>query len=285
MDNANSPEYLEKIKIQVIENLKKTTFAPSVQMQDVPREPLGGMTEEEEAELDDMDEDDNKDTRHTERRWDKAITGDDEFDESEDEEESKANGVRPQNGTLKRRNIMDYQNPNAAASDVEMDSRVGTPDATNEVQDATTALATQANAEVNAEIMEKKQLDPAALSGAEAGPSNAPSCSDSVRQAVVDGDGDVSMADSATAAVEVAPPAETNANVATPPLSPATVPAAASLLPAAVEEPTASAQDGEKMETDAVSPVIEAKLEGEAEREAEDVTAEASTEIAEQSQP
>lgn len=74
-------------------------------MQDVPREPLGGMTEEEEAELDDMDEDDNKDTRHTSRRWDQAITRDDELDESEDEEESKANGVRPQNGTPKRCNI------------------------------------------------------------------------------------------------------------------------------------------------------------------------------------
>lgn len=31
MDNANSPEYLEKIKNQVIENLRRTSFAPSVQ--------------------------------------------------------------------------------------------------------------------------------------------------------------------------------------------------------------------------------------------------------------
>ena len=38
MDNANSPEYLEKIKHQVLENLRRTTqAAPSVQMQDVPR--------------------------------------------------------------------------------------------------------------------------------------------------------------------------------------------------------------------------------------------------------
>ena len=56
MDNANSREYLEKIRIQVIENLKRTTFAPSVQMQDVPRDSLA-MNDEDEAAMDDLDED------------------------------------------------------------------------------------------------------------------------------------------------------------------------------------------------------------------------------------
>ena len=37
MENANSKDYLEKIKIQVIENLKKTAHAPSVQMQEIGR--------------------------------------------------------------------------------------------------------------------------------------------------------------------------------------------------------------------------------------------------------
>ena len=52
MDNANSREYLEKIRQQVIDNLKKTTFAPSVQMTDVPRDSLA-MNDEDEAALDD----------------------------------------------------------------------------------------------------------------------------------------------------------------------------------------------------------------------------------------
>ena len=134
MENANSNDYLEKIKTQVIGNLKKTTFAPSVQMQDVPREPMMGLTEEEEAELDDLDDDENKDSRHTQRRWDQHISRDDELDESDDEEESRMNGLRSQNGRLKRRNIMDYQNPDAAASDIDMDSSVGSPEGDNDIQ-------------------------------------------------------------------------------------------------------------------------------------------------------
>ncbi|KAJ2787071.1 histone deacetylase [Coemansia interrupta] len=37
--NSNSPEYLERIRHQVLLNLERTRFAPSVQMQDVPRDP------------------------------------------------------------------------------------------------------------------------------------------------------------------------------------------------------------------------------------------------------
>ncbi|KAJ1735541.1 histone deacetylase [Coemansia biformis] len=38
VDNSNSPEYLDRIKNQVLQNLRRTRFAPSVQMQDVPRD-------------------------------------------------------------------------------------------------------------------------------------------------------------------------------------------------------------------------------------------------------
>jgi histone deacetylase 1/2 len=38
MDNANTVEYLEKIKQQVFENLARSQGAPSVQMQPVPRD-------------------------------------------------------------------------------------------------------------------------------------------------------------------------------------------------------------------------------------------------------
>ncbi|KAJ2370175.1 histone deacetylase [Coemansia sp. RSA 2610] len=38
VDNSNSSEYLERIKNQVLQNIKHTQFAPSVQMQDVPRD-------------------------------------------------------------------------------------------------------------------------------------------------------------------------------------------------------------------------------------------------------
>lgn len=38
MYNANSPEYLDKILTQIFSNLEHTKFAPSVQIQDVPRD-------------------------------------------------------------------------------------------------------------------------------------------------------------------------------------------------------------------------------------------------------
>ena len=119
MDNANSEDYLQKIKSQVIENLKRTTFAPSVQMTDVPRDPEG-MDDEADAILDDLDEDDNPDLRNTKRRWDKYVEKDGELSESEDEDENDRNGARRQPNGRKRRNMMDYQNDNAVPDDEEM---------------------------------------------------------------------------------------------------------------------------------------------------------------------
>ncbi|KAJ2380108.1 histone deacetylase, partial [Coemansia sp. RSA 2559] len=37
-ENSNSPEYLERIRTQVLQNLERTRFAPSVQIHDVPRD-------------------------------------------------------------------------------------------------------------------------------------------------------------------------------------------------------------------------------------------------------
>jgi histone deacetylase 1/2 len=121
MENANSKDYLEKIKTQVIENLKKTAHAPSVQLTEVPRTTLAGTTDEDEDILDDEDEDMNKDVRTTKRSWDQRVTRDDELDESEDEEEARANGVTPKDGP-KRRNV-------SAGPDVEMETASPAPEA------------------------------------------------------------------------------------------------------------------------------------------------------------
>lgn len=275
MENANSNDYLEKIKIQVIENLKKTTFAPSVQMQDVPREPMGGMTEEEEAELDDLDEDENKDVRNTERRWDKAITRDDELDESDDEESGHANGVRPQNGVPKRMNIMDYQNANAV--DSEAASGVQTPDVAPEVDEAT-AVATEANAEVNEEVMRSKSVNPTLSVLADTGASTSNLASRPESPAQVDAMGDVDMdkpviepkapdepiPEAAAAEVAAAP-------VATPPISPVSA-------AAVVEAPTPAEPESEAKPTPtAMDDVRSAAAE---ERDAEDVKDEIATEVA-----
>ncbi|UZP33134.1 hypothetical protein NXS19_000950 [Fusarium pseudograminearum] len=118
MENSNSREYLEKITSSVIDNLRQTGPAPSVQLQDVPRKPFGGMTDEEEAELDDLDEDENKDVRMTEHRWDKHVEHDNEFEASDDDEMARVNGATRQNGNKRsftdyRKGEMDVDNPDA----------------------------------------------------------------------------------------------------------------------------------------------------------------------------
>lgn len=111
MENANSPEYLEKIKNQLVENLKRTAHVPSVQMQDIPGNFGATMTDEEEAELDDLDEDENKDVRMTERRWDKQIEKPNEYEDSDNEDMDRANGVVSRTSGPKR--FQDYPKPDA----------------------------------------------------------------------------------------------------------------------------------------------------------------------------
>ncbi|QPG95123.1 histone deacetylase [Epichloe festucae Fl1] len=112
MENSNSREYLEKITAAVIDNLRQTGPAPSVQMQDVPRKPFGGMTDEEEAELDDLDEDENKDVRMTEHRWDKHVENGAEFEPSDDDEMASANGVT--RSSSNKRTLTDFKNAEEA---------------------------------------------------------------------------------------------------------------------------------------------------------------------------
>jgi len=131
MENANSVEYLERIKAQVYENVRRTaTQATGVGMADVPRRGLGeggdeGETaEEEEARLmdEEADGETGKEKRFTERLWEKKTTtmvggmgGLSEDDEdSEDEAMADAVGVVKAGAAGGRgRGIMDYHNPHA----------------------------------------------------------------------------------------------------------------------------------------------------------------------------
>ncbi|RMJ23382.1 histone deacetylase [Aspergillus sp. HF37] len=134
MDNANTKDYLDKIRTQVVENLKRTAFAPSVQMTDVPRDPLvGGMDDEADAVLDDLDEDENKDKRFTKRRFDQYIEKPGELSDSEDEEEDAANGIRRQPHPLKRKNEANFRGLDAADSGI--DSGLATPNEPSSVAD------------------------------------------------------------------------------------------------------------------------------------------------------
>ncbi|KAF7888491.1 uncharacterized protein EAF02_003032 [Botrytis sinoallii] len=273
MENANSKDYLEKIKIQVIENLKRTAHAPSVQMQDVPRTTLTGATDEDDDIMADADEDENMDVRHTEHRNDKHVARDDEFDEADEEEANLANGAFAQNGQVKQRNH--------TYSDVDMDSGVPTPEIEvhDEIEDAPTAV-TEANAKVNAELMEQKTQNSAATETLEAGPSNAPSRSNSPKP-VVDDEGDIDMAEplESTTVASVQEKAEnplvpSTASVKDPPKANiATDIEAAASSEQTVPEPAIPKAD----------PVI-LKQESDTERQDANVAAEVSKETAEQTQ-
>ena len=258
MDNANSQDYLQKIKIQVIENLRQTTFAPSVQMTDVPRDPEG-MNGEVDAEMDDLDEDENQDSRYTKRRWDKYIEKDGELSDSEDDEENEANGVRRQpNGPKRRRNIMDYQNPDAVADD-------------NLASGALSARSGRSHANgVDSNLDESEREDD--LNGGDE-----ESLSD--REAE---DEDVDMANGSNAPNIASALAEvtTNGNAAqeaTPPDSPQSVAAAPAAPTHVVEDTGNDAID----EGDALEDPEDIVEEGREEREKEDVTSEKATEVVE----
>ncbi|KFA64486.1 hypothetical protein S40285_01076 [Stachybotrys chlorohalonatus IBT 40285] len=186
MENSNSREYLEKITAAVIDNLRQTGPVPSVQMQDVPRKPLGGMTDEEEAELDDLDDDENKDVRMTDLRWEKRITNPAEFEPSDDEDLNRANRS---NGT--KRTFSDYRK-----SEMEVDSARASPDGGANGTIAEEPEAEEAH-DVNDDTIEdiaatEQAEEPTEAEGKEAKKSD---------QDQVDGDGDVGMADSGPAEV------------------------------------------------------------------------------------
>ncbi|KAK7532162.1 uncharacterized protein J3D65DRAFT_635956 [Phyllosticta citribraziliensis] len=86
MSNDNTPDYLSKIQTAISERLRTLPFAPSVQMQDVPRESLGGAEEDDEM-LADLDADENMDVRMTELQQDKTIDHDNEFYDSDLDDE------------------------------------------------------------------------------------------------------------------------------------------------------------------------------------------------------
>ncbi|RAL67874.1 hypothetical protein DID88_008599 [Monilinia fructigena] len=250
MENANSKDYLEKIKIQVIENLKRTAHAPSVQMQDVPRTTLAGTTDEDEDMQADADEDENMDVRLTQHRNDKHVARDDEYDDGDEVEANLANGAFAQNVQAKQRNH--------TYSDVDMDSGVATPEVEthNEIEDAP-ATVTEANAQGNAELMEQKIEDAAPTETLEVG--------------------DVDMTEPADAATVASPPEPSDK----PPASPTA--SVKANIATNVEASTGNAESIPEATIHQEEPIV-LKEEGETERQDADVKAEENKEITEQVQ-
>lgn len=72
IDNKNSKKYLESVKLEILEQLRYLTHAPSVQMQEIPPD-ITGLTEEEEEIIKDLNlENDDDETRKTQDTKDES---------------------------------------------------------------------------------------------------------------------------------------------------------------------------------------------------------------------
>lgn len=82
MENMNTPDYLEKIKTEVFQNLSRTLFAPSVQMQEVPRD----------HDMSDDEDEQDPDNRMGQNYWDRRIMPENEYYDSDEGEAQGAGG-------------------------------------------------------------------------------------------------------------------------------------------------------------------------------------------------
>ncbi|KAI4704577.1 histone deacetylase [Alternaria sp. BMP 2799] len=249
MENANSHDYLHKIKSAVIDNIRRTG-KPSVEaftnIPDVPAGLTRATDSDAEDEDDDLDADENKDVRMTQRQRDQQIEHDGElYDASDDEDYKNSLGVREQPGTKKRRHITDFPNPNAAPED-DLDRM--------ETNGESAVSTRQASAVANS-----RTTTPAA----------------GEQEADEDGDIDMDAAPAATAPAAGSTRSQSPAGVVTPPESPPAAAATTTMAPTSA--PTA---DVEMEENDNKEEVAAAKEEGDAERDSENVKGEVRTEVA-----
>ena len=264
MDNANSREYLDKIRVQVIENLKKTTFAPSVQMTDVPRESMA-MNDEDEAALDDLDEDQNPDKRITQRRFDKQVEKEGEFSDSDDEDMAEANGVRHKLNGRKRRQMLNYRNIMEPV-DSGVDSAMDTPQAGSSLPDQDMAMGDAPLDETFGETPSPVQIvnESPNVSGGQS-----PQAADDKDVAMEDRD------DTATIFLDPAPHEEVNVQQqTTPPESPRVIEVATAVPPTVSNEGT-TANAILKQEVVADDPAVAAQEAGVKEAAEEDAQGQA----------
>ncbi|KAJ4299930.1 histone deacetylase [Kalmusia sp. IMI 367209] len=266
MENANSSDYLHKIKSSVIESIRRTG-KPSVEaFTNIPDNPpqLAGYDSDAEEEMNDLDADENQDVRATQRQRDQQIEAEGElYDPSDDEEYKNSLGVRRQPGARRRRNILDYQNPNADDGDE-------TPNGTRGLNGESARRRRSVSGTSSAQ-------PPNGTESRTRTPANA---------ADADEDGDIEMDEAEGATVpaasgpsEAVPATEPRtqsspAAVPTPPESPAAQPATTAAPAADVEMGGAN---GEQPDADDKS---KAKEEGQSERDTENIKGEVRAEVA-----
>ncbi|KAF2439964.1 hypothetical protein P171DRAFT_396020 [Karstenula rhodostoma CBS 690.94] len=261
MENANSADYLHKIKSSVIDSIRRTG-KPSVEaFTNIPDNPpqLGGYDSDAEEEMNDLDADENPDVRSTQRQRDQQIEAEGElYDPSDDEDYKNGLGVRRQPGARRKRNIMDFQNPDA-------DEGAATPDGTRGL---------------NGEPARRRR-SVSGTSSAQPPNGTASRTRTPAIPATADEDADIEMEEAEGATIPAsAVPAElvpaTASRTQSPPAVP-TPPESPAAQPAAAAAPTADVEMGEATEE---VEKAKAKEEGQSERDTENVKGEVRAELA-----
>ncbi|CAJ0917642.1 unnamed protein product [Ranitomeya imitator] len=116
MTNQNTPEYMEKIKQRLFENLRMLPHAPGVQMQAIPEDAIQEDSGDEEGE--------DPDKRISIRASDKRIACEEEFSDSEDEGEGgRRNVADHKKGPKKARLEEDKKETDDKKSDVKEEDK------------------------------------------------------------------------------------------------------------------------------------------------------------------
>lgn len=275
MENANSHDYLHKIKSAVIENIRRTG-RPSVEaFTTIPEGPFDRtMDSDAEDEEDDIDADENKDVRVTQRQRDKQVEHDGElYDASDDEDHKDSLGVRAQPGVKKRRHITDFPNPNAAPADA-LD---GPEEANGESNVSTRQPSGEQEADDDGDIEMDEPTGGQEAQQEAPGLPDAPEVSETPEApaaAAATAAATAPATATATATATASTRSQSPAGVVTPPESPPTAPTAMAPTSAPTADVEMEGNDDNKEETAA------AKEEGQAERDDENAQGEVRTEVA-----
>jgi len=139
MQNQNTPDYLEKIKTRLFENLRMIPHAPGVQMAPIPDDSVNN-----DGAVDDEESTKNADQRLSIRASDKRIANEGEFSDSEDEGEGRRDEKNHKSPRKKVRTASPIQNMVTDATKKEGDAAavttaVTTPPTTSAPSSGSTA--------------------------------------------------------------------------------------------------------------------------------------------------
>merc|ERR1712002_518436 len=127
MANQNTPEYMEKIKTRLFENLRMLPHAPGVQMANIPEDALNEESDDEEKA--------NPDERISIRASDKRMAVDEEYSDSEDEGEGERRDKVNYKQKKRLRPIEDEKNNDAEKNGDKKEPDVKAEALKNEVKD------------------------------------------------------------------------------------------------------------------------------------------------------